>query len=67
VCVHARAFGAGHMVRVCSTEASRATPQVKKLQWLYIFLPALVGCLIMIVISILVNNMSARRKYPQFW
>jgi CBS-domain-containing membrane protein len=41
--------------------------QVKKLQWLYIFMPAFVGCIIMIAVSILVNNMSARRKYPQFW
>ncbi|MGB1593845.1 MAG: HPP family protein, partial [Promethearchaeia archaeon] len=41
--------------------------QVKNLQWLYIFMPTLLGCAIMIFVAILVNNLSSRRKFPQFW
>ena len=41
--------------------------KVKNLQWLYIFMPSLLGCAIMIFVAIFVNNLSSRRKFPQFW
>ena len=41
--------------------------KVKNLQWLYIFMPSLLGCAIMIFVAIFVNNLSPRRKFPQFW
>jgi CBS-domain-containing membrane protein len=51
---------AGHDMRIQHSHS-------RDVQWLYVFMPTLVGCSIMIAVAILVNNMSARRKYPQFW
>mmetsp|Transcript_5221 Transcript_5221/g.7702 ORF Transcript_5221/g.7702 Transcript_5221/m.7702 type:complete len:482 (+) Transcript_5221:45-1490(+) len=41
--------------------------QVKNLGWLFLLMPTLIGCALMILVAILVNNLSSRRKYPQFW
>ena len=42
-------------------------PKIKSFGWMWILLPNLVGCLIMIIMAVLVNNLSSKRKYPQFW
>lgn len=40
--------------------------RVKSAGWL--FIPVhLAGCAIMVLIAILLNNLSAKRRYPQFW
>ncbi|WP_167320715.1 HPP family protein [Desulfocapsa sulfexigens] len=35
--------------------------------YLYAFISGGLGTLIMLVIGLLVNNLSARRQYPEFW
>ena len=32
-----------------------------------IVMPNLAACVIMVIVGILVNNISSKRKYPQFW
>ena len=40
--------------------------RVKSAGWL--FIPVhLAGCAIMVLIAIFLNNLSAKRRYPQFW
>jgi CBS-domain-containing membrane protein len=41
--------------------------KIKSFGWMFLFLPNLVGVIIMIIVAILVNNLSSKRKYPQFW
>jgi|NorSeaMetagenome_1021524.scaffolds.fasta_scaffold121225_1 CBS-domain-containing membrane protein len=41
--------------------------KVKSWYWMFLFFPNLVGCIIMILVAILVNNLSSKRTYPQFW
>ena len=41
--------------------------KVKVYGWLWLFAPNLIGCVVMIAIAVLFNNLSGRRKYPQFW
>jgi len=40
---------------------------VKGWYWWFLFFPNLVGCVVMLIVAVLVNNLSAKRKYPQFW
>jgi CBS-domain-containing membrane protein len=42
-------------------------PQVHALGYLYALVPVGLGALIMLVIALLVNNLPARRRYPEFW
>jgi CBS domain-containing membrane protein len=41
--------------------------KVKGWYWWFLFFPNLVGCVLMLIVAVLVNNLSAKRKYPQFW
>ena len=41
--------------------------KVKGWYWMFLFFPNLVGCAIMVLVAVLVNNLSSKRKYPQFW
>lgn len=41
--------------------------KIKALGFIYVFLPVGLGALILIIIAILVNNIPARRKYPESW
>ena len=41
--------------------------KIKSLGFLYAFLPAGAGALILLVTALLVNNLSRHRKYPEFW
>ena len=43
------------------------TAKVKAFGWMFLCLPNLVGVIIMMLVAILVNNLSSKRKYPQFW
>jgi CBS domain-containing membrane protein len=41
--------------------------KVKGWYWMFLFFPNLVGCAIMVLVAVIVNNLSPKRKYPQFW
>jgi CBS-domain-containing membrane protein len=41
--------------------------KVHNLGFLYAFLPAGAGALILLVVALLVNNLSRHRKYPEYW
>ena len=41
--------------------------KVHALGFLYPFVPAGLGALILLVVALLVNNLSENRKYPEFW
>lgn len=41
--------------------------KIKALGFLYVFLPAGLGALILIIIALLINNIPASRKYPESW
>ena len=38
-----------------------------KLGYLYVLVPVGLGTVIMLAIALLVNNIPASRKYPEFW
>jgi CBS-domain-containing membrane protein len=42
-------------------------PKVHNLGFLYAFLPAGAGAVILMIVALLVNNLSKNRKYPEYW
>ncbi len=40
---------------------------IYKLGFLYAFMPAGLGALILLIVAVLVNNLSKHRKYPEYW
>jgi len=43
------------------------SPKVHDLGYLYVVIPVGLGALIMLLVALLVNNIPAKRKYPEFW
>jgi CBS-domain-containing membrane protein len=41
--------------------------KVHKLGFLYAFLPAGAGALVLLIVALLCNNLSRNRKYPEYW
>lgn len=41
--------------------------KVHALGFLYVFIPVGIGVLVMLAVALIVNNMAASRKYPEFW
>lgn len=41
--------------------------KIHDLGFLYAFLPAGAGALILLIVALLVNNLSKNRKYPEYW
>lgn len=41
--------------------------KIHSLGFLYAFLPAGAGALILLVVALLVNNLAKNRKYPEYW
>lgn len=41
--------------------------KVHNLGFLYAFLPAGAGAIILLIVALLVNNLSKNRKYPEYW
>lgn len=37
------------------------------LGWSYIFMPILVGSVVIVILALIINNLSHRRSYPKFW
>jgi CBS-domain-containing membrane protein len=42
-------------------------PKIHGLGYLYAFVPAGAGALILLAVALMVNNLSANRKYPEYW
>ncbi len=42
-------------------------PKVHALGFLYPFVPAGLGALILLAVALLVNNLSKNRRYPEYW
>lgn len=41
--------------------------QIHQLGWFYVLVPALLGSVILLLVALLVNNIPASRRYPEFW
>jgi len=41
--------------------------EIHDLGFIYIFLPVGTGVIIMLLVALMVNNLAASRKYPEFW
>jgi CBS-domain-containing membrane protein len=42
-------------------------PKVHALGYLYAFVPAGAGALVLLAVALIVNNLSRNRRYPEFW
>jgi CBS-domain-containing membrane protein len=42
-------------------------PKIHALGFLYAFVPAGLGALLLVVIALLINNLSPNRRYPEYW
>jgi CBS-domain-containing membrane protein len=42
-------------------------PKVHSLGYLYAFVPAGAGAVILLLVALLVNNIAEHRKYPEYW
>ncbi len=42
-------------------------PKVHNLGFLYAFIPAGAGAMILLVVALIVNNLSKNRRYPEYW
>jgi CBS-domain-containing membrane protein len=42
-------------------------PKLHALGYLYAFIPAGAGAVVLLVVALLVNNLAPNRKYPEFW
>lgn len=43
------------------------SPEIHKMGFLFVLMPATVGPLIMLVVALLVNNLPKSRRYPEIW
>jgi len=42
-------------------------PKIHSLGFLYAFIPAGAGALVLLLVALVVNNLSRNRKYPEYW
>ncbi len=42
-------------------------PKIHALGYLYAFVPAGAGAFLLLIIALIVNNLSANRRYPEYW
>jgi len=42
-------------------------PKIHSLGFLYAFIPAGAGALVLLLVALLMNNLSPNRKYPEYW
>lgn len=47
--------------------AVTADESIRRLGFLYVLAPVAVGAVAMVVVALVVNNLAARRSYPQYW
>jgi len=43
------------------------SPQIHELGFLYALIPVGTGAVVMLFIALMINNIPANRRYPQFW
>ena len=43
------------------------SPKLHNLGYLYVIMPVGAGVILMLLVALLVNNLSPRRRYPEFW
>jgi len=43
------------------------SPEIHRMGYLYVLIPASIGPLILLAIALLVNNVPASRRYPEIW
>jgi CBS-domain-containing membrane protein len=43
------------------------SPKIHHLGYLYVLMPVGAGVAVMLLVALLVNNFSPRRRYPEFW
>ena len=43
------------------------SPKIHHLGYLYVLMPVGAGVAIMLIVALLLNNLSSRRRYPEFW
>jgi len=43
------------------------SPKLHNLGYLYVLMPVGAGVILMLLVALLVNNLSHRRRYPEFW
>jgi CBS-domain-containing membrane protein len=43
------------------------SPKIHNLGYLYVLMPVGAGVILMLLVAVLVNNLSRRRRYPEFW
>lgn len=36
-------------------------------QWPFLFIPTLIGAILLVIVALLYNNLSAERHYPKYW
>jgi len=51
----------------CSVIYISGDAHVKNMHWLFLVIPVLADTLLLIIMAIIINNMSRKRKYPLFW
>lgn len=47
--------------------ATLGSPDIVRLGYAYVIVPAAVGPLVLLVVALLVNNLPKTRRYPEFW
>lgn len=47
--------------------ATLGTPEIERLGFWYVLMPATLGPLLLLVVALLVNNLPRTRRYPEFW
>ncbi len=43
------------------------SPQIHSLGYFYVLMPVGLGAIVMLIIALLINNLSDKRSYPEFW
>lgn len=47
--------------------AVAGSDSVQQLGWWYPFMPIGAGCIVMLIVAIVVNNLARHRRYPLYW
>lgn len=55
------------MILMILMETDPSLPEVANMGWMFIVSPVLLDACVLIACSILLNNLSPDRSYPQFW
>lgn len=47
--------------------ATLGTPEIQRLGFWFVLMPATLGPLLLLLVALLVNNMPRERRYPEYW